>query len=205
MEMYQAFLLPLNTTPSPSAPSEWQEPLEINYDAILPSTRRHIARSRSACADGMKRVRTDLARWGEGCTGQEATGIGSAAAAADTRQHAPACQRAHREDTGRLAAEDGGTAGSGRRKRTGLAAQMKRPVRLIAVTPTQQISTSSVGREVSIIPLILPLQQGASTGKGMAHHSLPAVVVLLLACHTPLLDASHDCSARAGKCLQFRR
>ena len=160
--MYQALLLPLLAS-HPSTPTQWSEPLEVNYDAILPSTRRHVARSRSACAAAMKQVRADLARWGERCTGQQATGIGGSAGSRERRdggtagekakQREPQIEREQEQDQKQEWSKQRSGGDEGKGTQGGLAAQMKRPVRLFAVTPTEQISDSSVGREVSTCPV----------------------------------------------------
>jgi hypothetical protein len=149
--MYQALLLPL-LSHHPSTTAEWSEPIEVNYDAILPSTRRNVARSRSTCTQSMKQLRADLAKWGERCTGQQATGIGGSAVSEHKRDQCTASEQetkrsmvCNREKGGEGSSEVVG-------KKGGLAAQMRRPVRLVAVTPTRQISMSSVGREVSRFP-----------------------------------------------------
>jgi len=59
MEMFRALLLPLQPN-SPSIPSGV---LEVNYDAILPSTRRPLARSISSCKKTMQSIRHDLEAW----------------------------------------------------------------------------------------------------------------------------------------------
>lgn len=182
MEMYQAFLLPLLASPNPTSPAQWSEVLEINYDAILPSTRRNVARSRSECTSAMRQVRADLAHWGEGCTGQQATGIGGSARSAAERNDRTAGEKA--DDRGgievvKLNNAAGGSVG----REGGLAAQMKRKVRLVAVTPTQQISRSSVGREVS------PISDRSSGSQLMG-----SAMVLLFTRDTSLLHAQDNSS-----------
>lgn len=124
--MFQAFLLPLLTPPDSSAPSTRSStPIEFDYDAPLPSSRRAIARSLPACRSAAKEVRDGLIAWEK--------------AVCATLQH------------GTSAGVGRGVAGE--TKRGGLAEEMGRKVRLIAVTPTVQVMESSVGREVSYVPL----------------------------------------------------
>ena len=59
MEMFNALLLPIQ----PSSPAIPQGPLEINYDAILPSSRRPLARSLPACRKAMSKIKDDLRAW----------------------------------------------------------------------------------------------------------------------------------------------
>ncbi|GFZ47489.1 hypothetical protein JCM24511_05233 [Saitozyma sp. JCM 24511] len=75
IETYHAFLLPLQ----PSSPTSPPGPLEINYDAILPSTRHPIARSLPVCTEAMTTIRDDLRKWGEraGNAGETGTGTGT--------------------------------------------------------------------------------------------------------------------------------
>jgi hypothetical protein len=63
IETFGAFLLPLQ----PHAETLPSGPVEINYDAILPSTRRRVARSLSVCRKELASVRRDLHTWGERC------------------------------------------------------------------------------------------------------------------------------------------
>lgn len=59
MEMFRALLLPLQPN-SPSIPSGI---LEVNYDAILPASRRPLARSITSCRKAMQSIRDDLQAW----------------------------------------------------------------------------------------------------------------------------------------------
>lgn len=59
MEMFNALLLPVQ----PQAPSIPLGPLEINYDAILPASRRPLARSLPACRKAMGNIKDDLQAW----------------------------------------------------------------------------------------------------------------------------------------------
>jgi hypothetical protein len=59
MEMFRALLLPIQPN-SPSIPSGT---LEVNYDAILPATRRPLARSISSCTKAMQSIKDDLQAW----------------------------------------------------------------------------------------------------------------------------------------------
>ncbi|RSH95357.1 hypothetical protein EHS25_000444 [Saitozyma podzolica] len=109
IETYHAFLLPLQ----PSSPTPPPGPLEINYDAILPSTRHPIARSLPVCTEAMTTIRDDLRKWGEraGTAGETGSGTGT------------------------------GMGG-------GLAEELRREVRLVAITPTRQEMKSTIGREL---------------------------------------------------------
>jgi hypothetical protein len=80
MEMFRALLVPLQPN-SPSIPSGV---LQVNYDAILPSSRRPLARSISSCRKAMQGIRDDLQAWkirssegggvGEGVAGEVGLG-----------------------------------------------------------------------------------------------------------------------------------
>jgi hypothetical protein len=70
MEMFRALLLPLQPKSS-SIPSGI---LEVNYDAILPASRRPIARSVSSCTKAMQGIRDDLEAWLQRGTANERTG-----------------------------------------------------------------------------------------------------------------------------------
>lgn len=59
IETFQAFLLPLKS------PSSASKSLTINYDAILPESRKPLARSVSACQEAMSTIREDLIAWGD--------------------------------------------------------------------------------------------------------------------------------------------
>lgn len=110
MEMFRALLLPLQPT-QPSFPPGL---LEVNYDAILPATRRPLARSLPACRKAMNQIKDDLESW----------------------------RRRSDRETG---VSDGVAGETGR---AGLVGEMRREVKLVAVTPTKQEMKSSVGREV---------------------------------------------------------
>ncbi len=115
IETYRAFLLPL-------LEEDRTDPLEINYDAILPS-RGPLAKSRSACLDAMQKIRSDLVQWGD---------------------------RA-RSSGGNTNGDRGGGVGSGvagEVKAGGLVEEMKRGILLVAITPSRQEMWSTVGREV---------------------------------------------------------
>ena len=78
MEMFRALLVPLQPN-SPSIPSGV---LQVNYDAILPSSRRPLARSITSCRKAMQAIRDDLQAWktrggggvGEGVAGEVGLG-----------------------------------------------------------------------------------------------------------------------------------
>lgn len=122
IETFRAFLKPLV---GPDAAKWTSGPVEIDYDALLPSSRHNIARSVRACTEAMQSVRDGLADWGK-------------------------CSRASKDAAGTGAGP--GVAGE---MRAGLAGEFEREVRLRAVTPTRQIMKSSVGREVSPLMLKL--------------------------------------------------
>ena len=63
IETFRAFVLPLH----PQADALPPGPVEINYDAILPSTRRKVAKSLGACRKELASAREDLHTWGERC------------------------------------------------------------------------------------------------------------------------------------------
>lgn len=139
--MFRAFLLPLQ--PYSSTPP--RGPLTINYDAILPSSRRPLARSLPACRKAMVSIRADLQAWGD--------------RARAGRTSLPASY-GHDDDSKGLSrpirtmVEDGGVNGvgsglPGEVGLDGLAGELRREVTLVAVTPTRQEVKSSVGREVS--------------------------------------------------------
>jgi hypothetical protein len=116
MEMFRALLLPLQ----PNAPSIPSGVLEVNYDAILPASRRPLARSISSCSKAMQGIRDDLHAWQVRGNGSSKSGNG-----------------------GGVGEGVAGEVGVG-----GLIGDMQREVLLIAVTPTEQEMKSSVGREV---------------------------------------------------------
>lgn len=63
--MFRALLLPLQ----PREPNLHPGPLEVNYDAILPSSRRPLARSLPACRKAMAGIKEDLQAWRDRSTG----------------------------------------------------------------------------------------------------------------------------------------
>lgn len=75
MEMFRALLLPLQ----PNESTLPLGPLEVNYDAILPSSRRPLARSLPACRKAMAGIKDDLQAWrtrSEGTTDGVAGDVG---------------------------------------------------------------------------------------------------------------------------------
>lgn len=68
--MFRALLLPLQPK-STSIPSGI---LEVNYDAILPASRRPMARSVSSCKKAMQGIRDDLDAWRKRGTSNERSG-----------------------------------------------------------------------------------------------------------------------------------
>ncbi|KAL7421233.1 hypothetical protein Q5752_004118 [Cryptotrichosporon argae] len=115
IETFTAFLAPLSTA-SPHAP------LAINYDAILPASRRPVARSRAACRAALVGVIDGLRAWGAQCD--------TAARAAGGPE----------SGVGRGAA--------GETRGVGLADVFEQQVGLVAITPTKQELRSSIGREL---------------------------------------------------------
>lgn len=67
IETYRAFLLPLQVSEPIFPPG----PVEINYDAILPSSRRDTARSLGTCRRAMGEIKKDLRAWEERSRGEE--------------------------------------------------------------------------------------------------------------------------------------
>lgn len=59
MEMFRALLLSIQPDSASLPPGT----LEVNYDEILPSTRRPLARSLSACRKAMTQIKADLQSW----------------------------------------------------------------------------------------------------------------------------------------------
>lgn len=116
MEMFRALLLPLQPTQTSCPPGL----LEVNYDAILPATRRPLARSLPACRKAVTQIKADLESWRRRSGAETKGGQGDG-----------------------VAGEVG---------RSGLVGEMRREVKLVAVTPTKQEMKSSVGREVSLPP-----------------------------------------------------
>ncbi|ORY26258.1 hypothetical protein BCR39DRAFT_541667, partial [Naematelia encephala] len=62
IETFNAFLLPLQPY-SPSSPDPSPIPLEIDYDSLLPSSRRITARSLTACRKATAAVLSSLTAW----------------------------------------------------------------------------------------------------------------------------------------------
>jgi hypothetical protein len=62
--MFQALLQPIVPRSGPGgSASAGNGLIEIDYDAPLPSSRKSVARSLSACREAMQSVRDDLIRW----------------------------------------------------------------------------------------------------------------------------------------------
>ena len=72
--MFRALLVPLQPN-SPSIPSGV---LQVNYDAILPSSRRPLARSIASCRKAMQGIRDDLQAWKTRGSGGSGVGEGVA-------------------------------------------------------------------------------------------------------------------------------
>ena len=129
IETFQAFLLPLVARPPAVGHA-----VVMNYDAILPASRKPLARNVGACRRALAKIRDDLRTWGE--------------RAGDS-----------------VAAEKTGAAGvSGEVGTKGLAGEMRREVKLVAITPTRQEMRSSVGREVRRFPLLWKMSSRTSCG-----------------------------------------
>ncbi|RXK35105.1 hypothetical protein M231_07622 [Tremella mesenterica] len=139
IETFQAFLLPLihpvsnSTSASPSGTKSVRrmadyrqeshaQSSEINYDTTLPSSRKTLARSADACQAALRAVRDDLEAWGRSSDNLGQVG--------DSEHGIP------------------GVGVAGETNVSGLAAQMQREVRLIALTPTRQEIKSTFGREL---------------------------------------------------------
>lgn len=137
IETFRAFLLPLYPVPTtaPHIP-------EINYDAILPSSRRPIARSLDSCRSAMRQISKDLSAWGELCM-ERGRGRKSGNEA-DRRINETRGRRERNERAGLgLDAQDNAS-----EERDGLADEMERIVKVAAITPTKQEMGSTVGREL---------------------------------------------------------
>ncbi|WVQ81173.1 hypothetical protein IAT38_003295 [Cryptococcus sp. DSM 104549] len=147
IECFRAFLLPLYPPPASQSTSASAPTLEINYDAILPSTRRPIARSLPACRQAMTSIRDDLAAWGEACRARgPITSAGSSGVSGlDGPGSTGAANPAGLGMQGDQAHEAGARLGWGE---GGLASEMERSVRVVAITPTRQEMTSTLGREL---------------------------------------------------------
>lgn len=116
IETYRAFLLPLLS----SQPGQ----ITINYDAILPSTRKPLAKTIKSCLKAMEDIKKDLTSWGEKVR-------------LSTSRH--------------MEGEIGvGQGVSGDLSRESMKGIMEKEVLLVAITPTKQEMRSSVGREVSL-------------------------------------------------------
>ncbi|KIR37831.1 hypothetical protein I307_03815 [Cryptococcus deuterogattii 99/473] len=126
IETFRAFLLPLY--PVPTTPPHIPE---INYDAIVPSSRRPIARSLDVCRAAMRQVAKDLSAWGESCR--------------ERGRARKAATNAHEEKRQSEKSKSMHNAGG---ERDGLVDEMERAVRVAAITPTKQEMGSTVGREL---------------------------------------------------------
>ncbi|WVQ75393.1 hypothetical protein IAR50_005013 [Cryptococcus sp. DSM 104548] len=120
IESFRAFLLNLYDSPKPLS-----EIPEINYDNILPITRRPIARSLPACRQAMRQVSKDLSSWSEICR-----------------------RRGSSSEGGGGEGNPAGLGGQEGEKRDGLVDEMDRMVHVVAITPTKQEMGSTVGREL---------------------------------------------------------
>lgn len=129
IETFRAFLLPLY--PVPTTPPHIPE---INYDAIVPSSRRPIARSLDVCRAAMRQVAKDLSAWGESCR--------------ERGRARKAATNAHEEKRQSEKSKSMHNAGG---ERDGLVDEMERIVRVAAITPTKQEMGSTVGREVRLL------------------------------------------------------
>jgi hypothetical protein len=105
--------------------------MEINYDAILPTSRRPLARSLEACTEAIHSIHDDLEAWGGGARAR-----GTLPSASASNGEVPSI----------------GVAGETGLNR-GLAGEMGRKVMVIALTPTKQVVGSTLGREVSWLVL----------------------------------------------------
>ncbi|EIW66879.1 hypothetical protein TREMEDRAFT_40566 [Tremella mesenterica DSM 1558] len=103
-------------------PESHAQSSEINYDTTLPSSRKTLARSADACQAALRAVRDDLEAWGRSSDNLGQVG--------DSEHGIP------------------GVGVAGETNVSGLAAQMQREVRLIALTPTRQEIKSTFGREL---------------------------------------------------------
>ncbi|ORX39023.1 hypothetical protein BD324DRAFT_618270 [Kockovaella imperatae] len=130
IETYRAFLAPLH----PRSTTLPLGKLVINYDAFLPSTRRPLARSLPACRDAMSSVRDDLVAWGNRCREGSTRSTGSSS-------------NSSRRST-RSGSEKSREGVDSTPSTSGLAKEMSIPVELIAITPTKEVLSSSIGREL---------------------------------------------------------
>lgn len=142
IETFRAFLSPLYPVPTtaPLIP-------EINYDAILPSSRRPIARSLDSCRSAMRQISKDLSAWGQLCRERGCGRKRGNEADAKINETEGRREKSEPVDLGMEAHNAGG-------ERDGLADEMERIVKVAAITPTKQEMGSTVGREVSFSPLI---------------------------------------------------
>lgn len=162
MEMFRALLLPLQPTQLSPPPGL----LEVNYDAILPATRRPLARSLPACRKAMAQIKDDLEAWRR--RSEVGTGVSDGVA---------------------------GEVGRG-----GLVGEMRREVKLVAVTPTKQEMKSSVGREVC------SSNSSFTSGVHLPRRAMVVTeliwgpgLVLRFARYTSLLDAQDHSCTRTGE------
>ncbi|ODN74748.1 hypothetical protein, variant [Cryptococcus amylolentus CBS 6039] len=125
IESFRAFLLNLYDNPRPLS-----EVPEINYDNILPTTRRPIARSLPACRQAMRQISKDLTAWSEICRRRGSVMGGSGGSG------------------GGVEGNPAGLGGQKAERRNGLVDEMDRVVHVVAITPTKQEMGSTVGREV---------------------------------------------------------
>ncbi|TYJ55171.1 hypothetical protein B9479_004105 [Cryptococcus floricola] len=125
IESFRAFLLNLYDNPRPLS-----EVPEINYDNILPTTRRPIARSLPACRQAMRQISDDLAAWSEICR-RRGSAVGGSG----------------------VEGNPAGLGGQEAERRDGLVDEMDRMVHVVAITPTKQEMGSTVGRENLNLPV----------------------------------------------------
>ncbi|ODN74747.1 hypothetical protein L202_07070 [Cryptococcus amylolentus CBS 6039] len=125
IESFRAFLLNLYDNPRPLS-----EVPEINYDNILPTTRRPIARSLPACRQAMRQISKDLTAWSEICRRRGSVMGGSGGSG------------------GGVEGNPAGLGGQKAERRNGLVDEMDRVVHVVAITPTKQEMGSTVGREL---------------------------------------------------------
>jgi hypothetical protein len=143
MEMFRALLSPLK----PHSPTLPRGTLEINYDAILPSSRRAHARSLPECRKAMATIRADLQAWGDRTRDARTTVVKSERGSGSD---SPSKPDERVEDDGGINGVGPGVAGEV--GIDGFAGELRREVNLVAITPTRQEVKSSVGREVSSKP-----------------------------------------------------
>ncbi|OXM78497.1 hypothetical protein C364_03932 [Cryptococcus neoformans Bt63] len=136
IETFRAFLSPLYPVPTtaPLIP-------EINYDAILPSSRRPIARSLDSCRSAMRQISKDLSAWGQLCRERGCGRKRGNEADAKINETERRREKSEPVDVGMEAHNASG-------ERDGLADEMERIVKVAAITPTKQEMGSTVGREL---------------------------------------------------------